>query len=313
MRDTHALSSSDQSLLALLQRLDAEGYDLVTPTPATHARVLKRPDRQVGRTLRDILGWSLPFEPADAPAGLVEALSAADLLLRDGDRLKSAIRVSRLHGRLFIHSAYPTDQEDSVFLGPDSYRFADFIARELTGRERGPIVDIGAGAAVGAVVAAGAAPNAKVIATDVNPLALRFARVNAAHAGVTLETRKTEGLEGLSAGVEVALANPPYMTDSTQTYRDGGDLHGAQLSIDWARAVLPLLAPGGRFLLYTGSAIVEGRDRVREALEALVGEAGARLGYGEIDPDVFGEELETPAYAEVERIAVVGAVITKPA
>ena len=225
MRDTQASSAADQTLLALLGRLDAEGYDFVTPTPATHARVLARPDRATGRTLRDILGWSLPFAAGDAPAWLVDMLQAADLLQGHGERLKSAIRVSRLHGDLFVHSAYPTDQRDSVFLGPDSYRFADFIARELTGHERGTILDIGGGAAVGAIVAARTAPGARVIASDINPRALRFARINAAHAGVTLDTLKADGLEGAPDGLEVALANPPYMADSDQTnHTVGGSL-----------------------------------------------------------------------------------------
>jgi hypothetical protein len=55
-----------------------------------------------------------------------------------------------------------------------------------------------------------------------------------------------------------------------------------------------------------------GRDELREALESLSGEAGCALAYRELDPDVFGEELENPAYADVERIAVVGAVLTRP-
>jgi hypothetical protein len=32
--------------------------------------------------------------------------------------------------------------------------------------------------------------------------------------------------------------------------------------------------------------------------------------YEEIDPDVFGEELDTPAYAAVERIAAVSLNVT---
>jgi methylase of polypeptide subunit release factors len=312
MRDTEARSAADQSLLALLRRLDDEAYDFVTPTPATHARVLARPDRRIGSNLRDILGWSLPFKAAEAPAYLVDMLQAAGLLQRCAEGLKSAIRVSRLHGRLFLHSAYPTEQRDAVFLGPDSYRFADFVAGELSGQERGAIVDTGAGAAVGAIVAAGIAPGARVIASDINPQALRFARVNAAHAGLAVETLKADGLEGAPTSLEVTLANPPYMAASDQTYRDGGDQHGARLSLDWADAALAHLKPGGRLLLYTGSAIVDGRDRLRAGLEDLAGRTGSALRYREIDPDVFGEELETPAYAEVERIAVVGAVITKP-
>jgi hypothetical protein len=34
--------------------------------------------------------------------------------------------------------------------------------------------------------------------------------------------------------------------------------------------------------------------------------------YRELDPDVFGEDLDEPAYAQVERIALVGAVIVRP-
>lgn len=71
------------------------------------------------------------------------------------------------------------------------------------------------------------------------------------------------------------------------------------------------LAPGGRVILYTGSAIVRGEDRLRDALEALAGERGLKLRYREIDPDIFGEELEQPAYAGVDRIALIAAVLTR--
>ena len=42
-------------------------------------------------------------------------------------------------------------------------------------------------------------------------------------------------------------------------------------------------------------------------------EIGASMTYGEIDPDIFGEELEQPGYERVERIAAVGAVVEKQA
>jgi hypothetical protein len=35
------------------------------------------------------------------------------------------------------------------------------------------------------------------------------------------------------------------------------------------------------------------------------------IAYREVDPDIFGEELGTPAYADVERLAAVVAVITR--
>jgi hypothetical protein len=309
------LAPPDQALLSLLQSLDALRYDFVTPTPATHARVLARPDRRIARDLRDVLGWSLPFRREHIPAQLVEQLEAAGALLRDGELWKSTIRVSRVHGLLFIHSAYPTEAGDSVFLGPDSHRFADFVSAELSGRNWvGRLIDVGGGAGVGALTAAVGRGRSQVVLTDVNPKALRFARVNAAHAGVPMDARLAEGLEGAPAGADYILANPPYMIDpSARTYRDGGAMHGASLSVDWAKAALPKLAPGGRLLLYTGSAILNGgRDQLRAAVASLAEGAGARLSYREIDPDVFGEDLEKPDYADVERIAVIGCVITMP-
>ena len=64
-------------------------------------------------------------------------------------------------------------------------------------------------------------------------------------------------------------------------------------------------------LLYTGSAIVAGRDALREALAEALPRLGCSLRYEELDPDVFGEELDQPDYRNVERIAVVGAVIRR--
>ena len=71
------------------------------------------------------------------------------------------------------------------------------------------------------------------------------------------------------------------------------------------------LAGGGRLILYTGSAIIGGADPLREALASALAVRGCSLRYREIDPDVFGEELDGPAYAEVDRIALVAAIATR--
>ena len=53
-----------------------------------------------------------------------------------------------------------------------------------------------------------------------------------------------------------------------------------------------------RHMLYTGTAIVRGDDAFqREASERLEA-AGLAWSYREIDPDVCGEELDRPAYAD---------------
>lgn len=309
--------TAEKALLALLVRLKQAGYRFVTPTPATHARVVARSSRRVGRNLRDALGWSLPFEARVLDPGLLDLLHAAEALVPEPEgRLRSRYRVSSLGTDLFLHSAYPTDEEDAVFFGPDSYRFADLVRGELDRRPPragARFVDIGAGAGVGAIVAARLCVGLQVTMTDINPQALHLGRINAAAAGIEARCALGANLDPVEDPVDLALANPPYLLDAAgRDYRDGGDMHGGRVAYEMAVAAAGRLAPDGRFILYTGSAIVDGQDALRAALTRLSAEHGLTLRYREIDPDVFGEELEQPGYEDVERIAIVGAVLTAP-
>lgn len=306
---------ADAVLLTLLRALAARGYRFVTPTPATHARVVARPDRQQAGNLRDVFGWSLPFAPDLLPAELLGPLTDAGLVAPAGALLKSRIRVSSLGDRLFLHSAFPTEEEDAVFFGPDSYRFVSFLRAELprAGKVR-RLVDMGAGSGVGAIMAAPLLPAARLSLLDVNPAAHRLAAIGARHAGLEVELIEGDGLDDVTGLIDLVIANPPYIVDEgARTYRDGGDMHGAALSLDWALAAARRLEPRGRMLLYTGSAMAAGKDGLKEALEAELPPLGCTLRYCELDPDIFGEELEKPPYADVERIAAVGAVIEKRA
>ena len=125
------------ALSDLLARLAVEGYDFVAPTPATQRRVLARAGWGEGRTLRDLLGWSLPLATGrlapDMEAALIEAGVAS--VAADG-MLRPHLRASRVDDLLFWHSAYPTLAEDSVFLGPDSHRFAHWILARSTSSSR---------------------------------------------------------------------------------------------------------------------------------------------------------------------------------
>lgn len=301
------------ALVELLTYLEDREYEFVTPTPATHQHVIGRAAMAEAKDLRGVFGWNLPFAQDLLAAEPIALLERSGLLRRQGDMLKSGVRVSSIHGRLFLHSAYPTTAEDAVFFGPDSYRFVDFVRSELAGSEDvRRLVDIGAGAGVGGIMASPLLPGARISLIDTNPKALRIAGVNARHARLDVELVEGEGIDAAAGPVDLVIANPPYMIDeSDRTYRDGGDMHGAALSLDWSLASACRLEPGGRMLLYTGVAIVDGRDALRERLERELPGLGCSLRYREIDPDVFGEELEKPAYADVDRIAVVGAVIGK--
>ena len=304
--------SMDAALDALLGAVTDAEYRFVTVTPATHARVIAR--KSEAEDLRDIFGWNLPFrEGALAPA-LIDVLERADALERTEDGLlRSRLRAASIGERLFLHSSFPTEEEDSVFFGPDTYRFVDLLRAELPklGEVR-RVVDIGAGSGAGGISAAGLLSGAIVTLADVNPKALRLAAANARAAGVEAELVQGKGLESVEGPIDLIIANPPYIIDEGgRTYRHGGGMHGAELSLDWALEAAERLEPGGHMILYTGSAIVDGRDGLREALEERLPEFGCSLRYREIDPDIFGEELERPAYAGVERIAAVGAVIAK--
>lgn len=308
-------SDADSALLDVLKLLEARNYEFVTPTPASHARVVRRADRQRARDLRDMLGWSLKFE-AGLDVQVEDLLAQANMLERGDDGLlKSKLRVSRLAGKLFLHSAYPTEAEDAVFLGPDSYRFAELIAAELARRPIAPgahIVDMGAGAGVGGIVAARASREARVTLTDLNPKALRLARINAAAAGVKVETIEADNLDAVADPIDLAVINPPYIIDDAKrAYRDGGGTHGGEIPYRMAGMAADRLARGGRLVLYSGAAIVDGRNVLCEAIAGLAERLGLAHDCRELDPDVFGEELEKSAYADVERIALVAVTLER--
>jgi methylase of polypeptide subunit release factors len=306
------LTADESAALRLLQALDSGGYDFVTVTPESHRRVVARPSMRQAKDLRGIFGWSLPFAESLPGPELFALLREARLLQETAAGWKSKVRVSRVHGHLFLHSAFPTDSDDSVFLGPDTLRFVDFLRSELRPGEARRLVDIGAGAGVGGIIAAQLAGTPRVELGDINPRALSHARVNAAHAGVEVVTIESSGVDAIEPGFDLVISNPPFIfEENAPAYRQGGGMHGAELSRDWTVDAARKLAPGGLILLYTGSAIVDGKDELRAALERELPALRCSLRWRELDPDIFGEELEKPAYEQVERIAAIGAVVEK--
>src|SRR3954470_17627271 len=114
-----AVARRGETLIQLLDWLDAANYDFIAPTPSTHSRVLARPDRQEGRNVADLLGWSVPCRAESLPRDLIDILDDAGVLEHAGGGLvRSRVRVSRVFGNLFVHSAFPTVAQDAVFLGP---------------------------------------------------------------------------------------------------------------------------------------------------------------------------------------------------
>ncbi|ADO69367.1 methyltransferase [Stigmatella aurantiaca] len=300
----------DEPLLQLGRALRASGYRFITVTPETHRRVNERPSSEVARSVRDVFGWSRPFTPEVLPRHLFSLLERAEMLeyLTNG-WLRSLVRFSSLGEGLYLHDAYPTLGEDSVFFGPDTYRFAALLARVPGKFQRA--VDLGCGSGAGGL-SMGARVGSLVL-SDVSTRALRFSRINAAlNEAPQVEFLASDGLRGIPGGVDLVMANPPYLVDErSRTYRHGGGSYGIELSVRFTREALERLSPGGTFVLYSGAPVVDGEDQLRAALLPFITRPGVQAHYEELDPDVFSEELENRPYANVERLAVVSLVATR--
>jgi methylase of polypeptide subunit release factors len=151
----------------------------------------------------------------------------------------------------------------------------------------------------------------QVVLADINHAALRHARINAALAGArAVEVVESDVLAGVTGPIDVVIANPPYLADpGRRLYRDGGGALGFDLSLRIVQEALARLEPGGQLVLYTGSPVVAGQHPLRASLAPVLATRSCRSSWEEIDPDVFGEELDAPAYRDVDRIAVVALVV----
>jgi SAM-dependent methyltransferase len=263
---TSPAARAGDELVALAALLHRRGYRFTTVTPATHGRVLNRTAPPGAPSLRDVFGWSKPFTAEQMDAGILSQMQKAGVLRDDAGVLRSTVRASTIGQQLYFHSAYPTGDAESVFLGPDTYRFVRAAGHALdqlpasAGVRRA--ADIGCGAGPGAIMLAKRFPEAEIYAADINARALALAEVNCRLAGVSnVACVHSDMLAGLDGEFDLIISNPPYLLDPDQrAYRHGGGELGAGLSLRIVEAAIARLAPGGTLLLYTGVAIDNGED-----------------------------------------------------
>ena len=302
------------ALLDLGQALRHAGYRFTTVTPATHRRVNGRPENAWARDLRGVFGWSRPFGEGTLPAGIVTMMRRAGVLVEREDGLRAAVRASSIGSRLYFHSAFPTHDDDAVFFGPDTYRYVAALTRAMqTMTPPRRAVDIGAGGGAGAIEVAARFPQCEAIAADINDRALTLTGVNARLAGTAnVAARHSDLLKDLDGEFDLVLSNPPYILDPARLrYRHGGEMRGAGISLRIVDAALDRLRAGGTLLLYTGIAIVDGRDEFLDTIRPRLDAACDGWSYEELDPDIFGGQLDCEGYEEVERIAAVWLRATK--
>lgn len=307
-------TSQQQALLFLLDFLKQQDYQFTVITPLSHQRILNRNKntKNKGITLRDIFGWNLAFAETDLEAPLFAILKENQLIRFQDGQWFSHVRVASLDDELFIHSSFPTVQHDAVFFGPDTYRFVYHLNQYLAGKpqsfKRG--LELCCGTSAAAISMAKHYPDFnEMMVADLNPKALFYSQINASFAGLNnifpIYSNLFTNLEGQ---FDLIFANPPYLIDADQRqYRHGGnELDGNELSFNIVKEGMQRLNPGGCLFLYTGVAIRPSGNPFLEHLKKLITPySNINWSYEEIDPDVFGEELEQPVYQHIERIALV--------
>lgn len=137
-------------------------------------------------------------------------------------------------------------------LNPKLFRTGEFLAQAL-GRGLIPpgatVLDMGTGSGIGAVAAATWA--GQVVAVDINPAAVRCARINALLNGVEQRVEARQGdlfapLRGQR--FDVVLFNPPYLRGTPRTWLDGA-LWATDVVERFAAGLRDHLAPGGAALV----------------------------------------------------------------
>ncbi len=144
---------------------------------------------------------------------------------------------------------------------PEVYPPAEdtFLVADAIGPASGRALDMGTGSGLLAILCA--QNGASVLATDLNPHALRLARRNATLNGLRVEVLKADFFDGVRGRFDLAIFNPPYLPTapddptgerwldlSVDGGRDG--MGPARRFLDGLRAHL---APGGRALTLVSS------------------------------------------------------------
>lgn len=215
-------------LLLLSGELSGSESDLVVHL----RRIEARPGPLADLVALFALGVPVTSERAAAALGddLVAMLLDDGLLRRSGEHdLTSSVRVMP-HGDVWIasdrwvHDGRDDDPLHVTGVNPP----ASLLARLTPRRRARAALDIGTGNGIQAMLAARHAD--RVVATDVNPRALAFARFNAALNAIdNVDFRLGSMFDPVEGErFDLVVCNPPYVIspESGLTYRDSGDRPG---------------------------------------------------------------------------------------
>jgi SAM-dependent methyltransferase len=193
-----------------------------------------------------LLDVRVPRAEAEAAIG-VERAARLGLVEVDGDEVRGLVDLVPREELLVASDRFRDDRlperPDHVYgPTPPTRALASLTVRRPVSRA----LDLGTGSGIQAILAAAHAE--RVVGTDVNPRALRFARFNAVANGVSnLDLRKGDLFEPVEGErFDLIVCNPPYLVAPSEGYafRDSG-VRGDRFCAELVRRVPEHLADGG--------------------------------------------------------------------
>ncbi len=220
------------------------------PDP-TQSVLLKRqlPAGQPLSTLIRLFVLGLPVAAGDAAAALAPlSLDSAEhlgVVRESGEQIEGSIRITPYEDFLFACSRVPdiaaVERDHVMGVTRSSINLANLTIRrpvDLT-------LDLGCGSGFQSLFAA--RHSSRVIATDVNPLAIRFTEFNARLNAVdNIECREGSFMEPVAGeAFDLVVTNPPFVIspEASLLFRDGG-MRGDELSRKVLREVAGALRDG---------------------------------------------------------------------
>ncbi|MBL8505956.1 MAG: methyltransferase [Methylobacillus glycogenes] len=329
--EIHALQ---QLLAELLLDLKARDYHFTAISSASHGVVNQRADNKLAFDLPGVFGWGRQFAPPLLAEPWFSRLREAAIIVPDGDYWRSRVAVASMDGCLLLHSAHAAEDDYAVHLGPDDYRFYNWIDHYLTLHKPAVrrAVNVGCGAGGLAMVLATRLPQAVVTGVDSNPLALFLASASALGNGKPqVQWQQGASLSSLPGEFDLIVANlaklkQPYPDQSILPLADAdAESHSDTLSVATAASgdemtrilasveeAIARLAVRGTLLLYACVAIKHGRDALRLGVETLLEGSSLVYEYEELDPDIESDLLGAENFQQVDRIAAVVLALHKP-
>jgi SAM-dependent methyltransferase len=285
------LAIPDSAVRRFGQRLRANGLDvpfmarlarvgdrlddaLRTPMRIWNARRIREPAAVAARLF--VLHDPVSLEEASAALGDLGPLRDAGLIEENEEGVASAIHLA-LAADLYCLGDQLGRAADAVL--PLCGASLDLVRAAMPRRPLESVMDVGCGAGVVGLLLARAAR--RVVATDVNPRALAFARLNARLNGITnLELRLGDLFEPVAGErFDRIVAHPPFLAwragAPRSTFAHGG-ARGDEVAMRLVAGASSHLDPGGRALVLADWPLVAG-DALDQRMRAAVEGAGAAV------------------------------------